>query len=296
MKPSKYFNGVIAFLVVLFSMPIGHAAMVLIDSVFGPDYKYLAAVVVGFLGFLLLIVGFVSQNKTKSTFFGLFAGLFIWTGWVEFTFVFYAEKYNIAPLVENGEIVTKPEYLLLPSSVPFLLIILLYFLFSSKSSCPFFSWFQRKLKIRDMFNARLSKRNAALSTMIELTMLLWTFYIVLLIVYDEQFAGDKHWFTYLIAFGSLLWSVFLMTKLLKIKSMAYAIRYSIPTVIIFWNFVEILGRWNLFTEIWIEPMTYWLEMLLIVFVFVFAIIISFAGKIMQKKKSQIQIGSNELTS
>ena len=33
-----------------------------------------------------------------------------------------------------------------------------------------------------------------------------------------------------------------------------------PTVIIFWTFVEILGRWDMLTEIWVEPSHYWLEM------------------------------------
>jgi hypothetical protein len=87
-------------------------------------------------------------------------------------------------------------------------------------------------------------------------MIIWTFYVVLLLVYDEQIAGDRHIATYIVGFGSLLWSLYLISKLVRIQSFDYAIRYAVPTVIIFWNFVEILGRWDLFKEIWVHPMEY----------------------------------------
>lgn len=38
-----------------------------------------------------------------------------------------------------------------------------------------------------------------------------------------------------------------------------AIRYGIPTAIIFWNAVEIAGRWHLFTERWERPWKFALE-------------------------------------
>ncbi len=49
----------------------------------------------------------------------LFRGLLVWTGWIEFAFVYFANRYNVAPLMDNGEIATKPEYLIMPSSVGF---------------------------------------------------------------------------------------------------------------------------------------------------------------------------------
>ena len=61
--------------------------------------------------------------------------------------------------------------------------------------------------------------------------------------------------------------IYLFIRLLKIKKLAYAIRYAIPTVIIFWTFVEILGRWDLLTEIWVEPSRYWLEMTMMAIAF-----------------------------
>ncbi len=98
--------------------------------------------------------------------------------------------------------------------------------------------------------------------------MLWFFYIVLLLVYDKTLLGDRHPVTYALFAGSLIWSLYLFIRLIKFSKMAMAVRYAIPTVIIFWNAVEILGRWNFFKEIWIEPMNYALEMGLIFFAFV----------------------------
>ncbi|MBE9483936.1 MAG: hypothetical protein IMY74_03760 [Bacteroidetes bacterium] len=274
----KPFVGILAFVIVLLTMPLGHAAMIIMEKTFGREYIYHAAIILGIIGFILLVWGVVINKETKSTFLGLFGGLFIWTGWIEFAFVYYANRYGVDPLIVNGEIVTKPEYLIMPSSIGFWVILMMFYLFGSKSGCKCFSWLQKTLKIRNTVKLKPATHNFAMTTMMELVALLWTFYLVLLFVYDGNFLGDRHPVTYIIAFGSLLWSLYLFTRLIKIPKMAYAIRYAIPTVIIFWNFVEILGRWDFFKEIWIEPGKYWLEMSLISGVFAILLLIGFFGK------------------
>ena len=286
MKVTKPFIGILAFLIVLFTMPLGHAAMIIMEKIFGYEYVFLAAFILGLIGIVLLIFGVRNKNETKATVYGIFSGLFIWTGWIEFAFVYIAQKYNISPLIENGEVVTKPEYLIMPSSIGFLAVFLFYFLFNGKTQCKFFTWWQKLFKIdrTTIVGANKNKSFALISAM-EIIMVLWTFYIVLLILYDKAFFGDRHPLAYIVAFGSLLWSFYLFFKLIKIRKWAYALRYSIPTVIIFWNFVEILGRWNIFKEIWIEPGKYWIEMLSILFVFalLFSVIL-FERKSNQKLK------------
>ena len=281
MKFKKHLIGIIAFLIVLFTMPLGHAAMIIMESFFGHEYIYHAAIVLGLIGFGLVVWGTIINKETKSTFFGLFGGLFIWTGWIEFAFVYYANRYNVAPLIENGEVVTKPEYLIMPSSIGFWVIMMMFYLFSSKSGCKFFNWLQQKLKIRNAVKLQAVSHNFTMTTFMELIALLWTFYLVLLFAYDTNFLGDRHPVTYFIAFGSLSWSLYLFIQLIKIPKMAYAIRYAIPTVIIFWNFVEILGRWDFFKEIWIEPGKYWLEIIIIFIIFILLLSIAFFEK---KKK------------
>lgn len=269
MKITKPFIGILAFIIVLFTMPLGHAAMIIMEDIFGHEYVFWAALMLGFIGVALLILGVRNKNETKATFYGIFSGLLIWTGWIEFAFVYVAQKYNVSPLIENGEVVTKPEYLIMPSSIGLLAVFLLYFLFNGRTQCKFFTWWQKLFKInRTAIEGATKTRSFALISAMEIIMILWTFYLVLLILYDKTFFGDRHPLAYIVAFGSLLWSSYLFLKLIKIKKLAYALRYSIPTVIIFWNFVEILGRWNVFKEIWIEPGKYWIEMLSVLFVFI----------------------------
>lgn len=256
---NRYKIGVFAFIIVLLFMPIGHALMVLNEEIFDQN-KLIGAFVIGFIGVVCLIYGIIkNDSKSVATLMGMLAGILIWTGWVEFSFVWIAEKLNVAPLMEDGEIATKPEYLVMMSSLGVLVSVLIYFLFSN-TKCQFFIWFQKLMKLRAHIKPNdNNSRLGALITFIETIMILWTFYILLLLVYDKDIAGDKHPATYIVAFGSLFWSIYLFLNLIKISDYDYAIRYAVPTVIIFWNFVEVIGRWNLFKEIWVHPFEHWAE-------------------------------------
>ena len=72
--------GILAFLIVLLTMPLGHAAMIIMEKSFGHEYIYHAALFLGLIGFSLIVWGIILNEETKSTFLGLFGGLFIWTG------------------------------------------------------------------------------------------------------------------------------------------------------------------------------------------------------------------------
>lgn len=277
------FIGILAFLIVLLTMPLGHSAMILMENIFGHEHVYLAAVILGFIGLIFLLIGMITKKQTGATFWGLFGGLFVWTGWIEFAFVYYAHRNGIQPLMENGVIVTKPEYLLMPSSIGFWAVFMIYYFFNSKTGCHFYSWFQEKLKIANFMELKVGSRNVALTTFNEMIIILWTFYLLLLFSYDDHFGGDHSVATYIIAFGSLFWSIYLFFKLLKISDLGYAIRYAIPTVIIFWNFVEILGRWSFFTEIWIHPLDYSLEISIITGIFILLVIVGILSKKKKKK-------------
>ena len=274
----KSATGILAFIIVLLTMPLGHAAMILMEKVFGHEHVYLAALILGVIGVVLLLIGYKIKNDTTATLLGLFGGLFIWTGWIEFAYVYYANRYGVQPLMENGEIITKPEYLLLPSSIGFIVMLVLFLLFNGFSKCNFISWWRRIFKIGSIKLPEANERPVTIITAFELITILWTFYIVLLISYDNAFFGDRHPVSYIVAFGSLIWSIYLFLKLIKINKFGLAIRYAIPTVVIFWNFVEILGRWNIFKEIWIYPMEYWLEMSLIAIAFITLVLIALVEK------------------
>lgn len=266
----KWYKGVLAFLIVLFVIPLGHALMVLTEHLF-PLFKFESAAFLGFIGMICVFFGVYKNNQPlAATLLGFIGGILIWTGWVEFSFVWIAEKLKVQPLMENNEISTKGEYLVMMSSLGLLSVVLVLLIFSS-SRCQLFRWIQKQMGLTEVLN-RDSKRPLAAVTFFETIMVIWTFYIVLLLVYDEDIAGSRHWITYVVAFGSLFWSIYLCRHLFKIQQLDYSIRYAIPVVVIFWNFVEILGRWNYLNEIWIDPFGHWLENTLILLIFTFFIL------------------------
>ncbi len=252
-------NGFFSFLLVLLLMPIGHAIMVL-NEIILHDNKYYGAVIMGIIGVLMTFWGIKKNHKaTFATIMGFLGAVLVWTGWIEFSFVWIAEKNDVAHLIVDGEIATKREYLVMLSSLGLLATVVLFYLFS-RSNCTFFIWFQKVFKFReDIISQTGFKKPFAVSTFSETIMIIWFFYVVLLIVYDDQIAGDTHIATDIVAWGSLLWSVYLLTKLIRIQTFDYAIRYAVPTVVIFWNFIEVLGRRGFFKEIWVHPEEHWIE-------------------------------------
>lgn len=264
----KPFIGMLAFIVVLFTMPLGHTLMILIEMIFGHFYQFPGAAAVGMIGGVLLWIGARTQQEAKATWYGLFGGLLLWTGWIEFSFVWSAHHLGIQPLMDRGEVITKPEYLIMPSSIGLLLATTLYFVFNGNTRCNLFTWMQRnfKLKIKQENNGK--QRNYAIITALEIIFILWFFYIVLLLVYDNRILGEHHPGTYAVFTISLIWSLYLFIRLIKFNKIAPAVRYAIPTVILFWNTIEILGRWNFFKEIWLHPLDHTLELILIFIAFV----------------------------
>lgn len=283
-KHIGYIFGSLSFLLVLLLMPIGHAIMVLIEVLLH-NHKLLGAGVLGFLGFGLLYLGFIYNHKyTWSTLLGFLSGIFIWTGWIEFSFVWIAEKNNVSPQLVNGEIATKPEYLVMLSSFGLLATVVVFYLFV-RSNCLFFIWFQKLLGIKKQLHSySMFQKSRAVITFIETIVIIWFFYIALLLLYDENILGERHWVTYLFAYGSLVWSIYLILQLVKIKTFDYSLRYAIPTVIIFWNFVEVIGRWGVFEEIWIQPLTYKLEISLFFITTIVLVLILFFNSRFQKNK------------
>lgn len=266
--------GVAAFFIVLLCMPLGHATMILMEHYFAGGLLNVMAFLLGIVGLGLTVWGMRIKSDNTATLLGFFGGLLVWTGWIEFLYVYFASKLNIAPLMENGEVVTKPEYLLLMSSVGFGSIIMLFYIARLRSGCSFYCWIQSKLRIASKEQAAQTGGNKSITTFMGTNILLWSCYLLLMFAYDDTFLGDRHPMTITIAMGCLVWSVWLFVRLIQSKSMGRAIRYALPTVIIFWTFVEVMGRIGLLKEIWVEPTAYKTEMIVMA-ITLFAIIAAF---------------------
>lgn len=267
----KYYWGrtLASFFLVLFTMPLGHALMMMMDRTMAPAAVHYAGFMMGFVGLIIVIVGVFVKGDTRQTLCGLFGGLLFWTGWVEFLFQYYANRYGTQPEIVNGVMVTRPEYLILPATFGLWAMVMTLYIFCTRTGCNFINWWQRLFfgKRKAEIAARPMTRHVSIVTFMELNMILWTSYLVLMFCYDPRFIGDHSPFTFLVGFGCLVGSVFMFRKELRLASWGANIRMAIATVIVFWIPVEILGRVNFFTEIWIQPERYKAPMIAILAAF-----------------------------
>ncbi len=64
--------GIASFLIVLFTMPLGHALMILMEHLLNKQALYHAAFAMGAVGLVLTIIGVFVNGDTRQTLFGLF--------------------------------------------------------------------------------------------------------------------------------------------------------------------------------------------------------------------------------
>lgn len=72
-----------SFFLVLFTMPLGHALMRVMEDTMSHHAVNVSAFIMGAVGLAIAIWGVFVKGDTKQTLFGLFGGLLFWTGWVE---------------------------------------------------------------------------------------------------------------------------------------------------------------------------------------------------------------------
>ncbi len=265
----NWWKSIVSFLVVLLTMPLGHALMIVMDKTMTPETVHYSAFLMGLVGLVIVVAGVIVRGDTKQTLCGLLGGLLFWTGWVEFLFQYYTTRWGTQPEMENGEIVTRPEYLVLPATFGMWMMIMVLYIFSTKNGCNFINWWQRVLfrSRKNEIAARPMTRHTSIVTFMELNMILWASYLLLMFCYDKNFLGDHHPMTSIIAAACLVGSIFIFKKQLRLSSWGANIRMSIATVVVFWVPVEVLGRLNFFKEIWVEPEKYAFQMTCILVAF-----------------------------
>ena len=185
-KRRYWWKAIASFLMVLFTMPLGHGLMIIMEHLMSETVLHYSAFVMGAVGMAMVIVGVFAKGDTRQTLWGFFGGLLFWTGWVEFLFMYFANRFGTQPELDpvTGEIVTRPEYLILPASFGFWMMIMVMYLFSTKNGCNFINWWQRLLfrgKKNDIA-ARPMTRHTSIVTFMELMMLLWTSYLLLMLL------------------------------------------------------------------------------------------------------------------
>ena len=93
-KNRYWWKAIASFLIVLFTMPLGHALMIMMEHLLSPVALHYAAFAIGAVGVFMVIFGVFVKGDTRQTLWGLFGGLLFWTGWVEFIYMYYANRYG----------------------------------------------------------------------------------------------------------------------------------------------------------------------------------------------------------
>lgn len=167
-------------------------------------------------------------------------------------------------------VLTRPEYLIMPTSFGFWAMFMLIYVFSIRTGCDFLIWIQKHLfshnKTKMVF--RPMTRHVSIVTFMEFNLIMWSCYLLLMFCYDPVFLGDHHPVSLSIGLACAVGGFFMLRRLVRIAHWGRAIRFAIATVIVIWTPVEILGRMNLLNEIWVDPLHHILEMSLILLAFI----------------------------
>ena len=138
-------KAVVSVAVTLTAMPLIHIlARALKDGTIG-EGQFWAGMGLGLSGLLLVIIGVFVQGDVKRTLLGLFGGMFYWMGAIDFLFMYYANRFGTQAQLDpvTGEIVSRPEYLILPSTFGFWAMTMMLYLFCTANGCNFLNWWQR---------------------------------------------------------------------------------------------------------------------------------------------------------
>lgn len=307
MIQKRYWGKTVAsFFLVLFTMPLGHALMKVMETTMTASVLHYSAFAMGAVGLAMVIVGVFVKGDTKQTLWGLFGGLLFWTGWVEFLFAYYAARYGVHyDLVGSGIVTTtteylngigvshqtlingvdikdipvaelkamtgsRPEYLIMPATFGIWMMFMVIYIFNTRTGCHAYNWLQKVFfrGKRDEIVPRSMSHHASITTFLELNVMMWTLYLALMFMYDPVFLGDSHPVTLIVAVGCLVGSVFMFRYQLKLGAWGANIRMAVSTVIIFWTFIEVFARNNLLSEFWVDPMNHKVEMFTILACFV----------------------------
>jgi len=225
---------------------IGHIVMVIVNKNY-PDFKWEFAILNGVIGFLIILATRFIKTDGWQSFCGVLGASGMWISF-EYSLIYGAERMGIT-YAYNG---SYPEYRLMKWTVGLLLMVTMYLLFQESVRCNFLCYLRKIFRLMRGVLATGRIDNYGPRTAFEYIMTTWFFYVLLLIGYDEQIFGAHGKFIYIVFFCSFAISLYLAYKLLNYDRFGPNIRFAIPTVMIFWNDIEILAKWGMLKEPWVH--------------------------------------------
>ncbi len=245
--------GLVAFATVLLWTPLAHTLMVLQYGQMAEVPAYLLSFIVGLAGWVLVWKGFKADDL-PATILGFMGGALIWLGWMEGSFEFMGHWLN-PPKLMFMDVELFTANLLLLQATGVVLVALLIWLGSNKDThCRMFMWFHRNFKLTPARRTPGYKRQFSRIVALEVIMINWFFYVLILWLFDPRVLGPFHPATIAVVCAVLLWGLWLFFfRMLPFRRPAAALRYAVPCANVLWFCVEAGSAWQLYTEPWIYP-------------------------------------------
>lgn len=265
-------GGIFSLVMVWFGLALGHTLVVLQHSTLPMGLlDTTLSWILGFGGFGLVWVG-MKRPEEQATILGYLGGNLIWCGIFEWTWRYFGHWLEIEPIMDQGMMILSPELLLIQATT-LLVVSLLIFLGANKDTrCRMFMWFHRNLKLRPDKPTPGFKRQHARTTAMETVFLVWTIYLFAIFINDPRGIRYDSILAMALTGGFIVWAVYLINKLMKIKGLGPIFRYAIPTGNIAWLPIEGLSRWGLYPEVWVMPKEYSGLMSVILILFVVGVV------------------------
>ncbi|MBL8224208.1 MAG: hypothetical protein JNM50_02670 [Chromatiales bacterium] len=258
------------------TQPLGHTVYTLIDKGFG-DLYYLGAAGMAVVGTLLVWQG-LKRAELPATLFGMLGGWFMWIGFFEFTFKFYAGLYSVPgyavePGVPNGY-VAAPSANMLQATMPLMFaLFILYGMFNLQTKCNFMRWFHRNLGFSPGMPTPDNHRSFARITAMEVLFVTWFCYLfwLYMIYFGTQQTGMNIIMSVYLAWTA--WSLYLVWRAAKQIRAAAALRYGIGAGIVLWGAAEMPSHFGAYPEYWLHPFDYPVFNLIVGAIFVAGLVV-----------------------
>lgn len=289
MKKNRYwFKSIVSLGVFLVAMPLIHLVARILKDNYDGTQLLTAGMAVGFVGFMMVVAGVFVKGDARQTLLGLIGGLLYWTGWVDFLFMYYAARWGTQPEIDplTGALLSRPEYLLLPATFGMWAMVMTLYVFCSRNACNLINWVQSRLlgNQKRVIAARPMTRHTSIVTFMEIVMMLWSCYLLLMFCYDPYFLGREHPLTFAVGLGSLLSSPFVFRKQLRLPAWGANIRMATATLIVFWIAVESFNRTHIIQKLIDNPSAYpWHWVVIVVEIIALVIIRKFCYGKNEKK-------------
>jgi len=210
------------------------------------DWAFWGFLLMGLAG-IVLVAAFLHRDELSASIAGYAGGLLIWHGFSEGCLRFFADRFQV-PSVDYGSFPLSGRYALLMSTATIMLgVFTVYGLLNRETRCNFMRWILRRLHWSPGDPTPGYRRSVARIAAMETIFVQWAIFLL---------------FLYLGGLGNgfyaamLIWTAWLLWRLVRIPRAGAAFRYAIPIAIILFSLVEVFAFFGIYPEYWKNILLY----------------------------------------